>query len=50
MPTPQVKGRGEGMMLAFLSVLGVWITRPWSVAIRRHGTMCRRGRVQHGAT
>ncbi len=32
MPTPQVKGRGEGMMLAFLSVLGVWITRPWRVS------------------
>ena len=31
MPTPQVKGRGEGMMLSFLSVLGVWITRPWRV-------------------
>ena len=32
MPTPQVKGRGEGMMLSFLSVLGVWITRPWRVS------------------
>ena len=32
MPTPQVKGRGEGMMLGFLSVLGVWITRPWRVS------------------
>jgi len=32
MPTPQVKGRGEGMMLGFLSVLGLWITRPWRVS------------------
>ena len=32
MPTPEVKGRGEGMMLAFLSVLGLWVTRPWRVS------------------
>jgi GT2 family glycosyltransferase len=32
MPTPQVKGRGEGMMLSFLSVFGVWLTRPWRVS------------------
>ncbi len=32
MPTPQVKGRGEGIVLAFFSVLGVWVTRPWRVS------------------
>jgi GT2 family glycosyltransferase len=32
MPTPEVKGRGEGMMLSFLSVFGVWLTRPWRVS------------------
>lgn len=32
MPTPQVKGRGEGMLLGFFSVLGMWITRPWRVS------------------
>jgi cellulose synthase/poly-beta-1,6-N-acetylglucosamine synthase-like glycosyltransferase len=32
MPTPEVKRRGEGMVLGFLSVLGVWITRPWRVS------------------
>jgi cellulose synthase/poly-beta-1,6-N-acetylglucosamine synthase-like glycosyltransferase len=32
MPTPEVRGHGEGMMLAFLSVLGMWITRPWRVS------------------
>ena len=32
MPTPQVKGRGEGMMLGFLSLLGVWLVRPWRVS------------------
>ena len=32
MPTPEVKGRGEGMMLGFLSVLGLWVTRPWRVS------------------
>lgn len=32
MPTPEVKGRGEGMVLAFLSVMGMWITRPWRVS------------------
>jgi GT2 family glycosyltransferase len=32
MPTPEVKGRGEGMMLSFLSVLGMWIMRPWRVS------------------
>jgi len=41
MPTPEVKGRGEGMVLAFLSVLGVWITRPWRVSdpLARHDVL-----------
>ncbi len=32
MPTPQVKGRGEGMVLSFFSVLGIWLARPWRVS------------------
>jgi hypothetical protein len=32
MPTPQVQGHGEGMMLGFLSLLGVWLVRPWRVS------------------
>lgn len=32
MPTPQVRSRGEGMMLGFLSLLGVWLVRPWRVS------------------
>ena len=32
MPTPQVKGRGEGILLSFFSVLGMWLTRPWRVS------------------
>lgn len=32
MPTPEVKGHGEGMMLGFLSLLGVWLVRPWRVS------------------
>lgn len=32
MPTPQVKGRGEGIVLAFFTVLGMWVTRPWRVS------------------
>lgn len=32
MPTPQVKSRGEGMVLGFLQVLGMWAARPWRVA------------------
>src|ERR1700761_8711136 len=32
MPTPEVKGRGEGMLLSFLSVWGMWIMRPWRVS------------------
>lgn len=35
MPTPQVKGRGEGMMLGFLSLLGIWLVRPWRVGDAR---------------
>jgi glycosyltransferase involved in cell wall biosynthesis len=30
-PTPLVKGRGEGIVLGFLQVLGLWVTRPWRV-------------------
>lgn len=29
LPTPTVKTRGEGMLLGFLQVLGLWATRPW---------------------
>jgi glycosyltransferase involved in cell wall biosynthesis len=32
LPTPEVKGRGEGLMLSFFGVLGMWITRPWRVS------------------
>jgi GT2 family glycosyltransferase len=32
LPTPQVKGRGEGIVLGFFSVLGMWVTRPWRVS------------------
>jgi len=32
MPTVLIQGRGEGMMLGFLQVLGMWIARPWSIA------------------
>jgi GT2 family glycosyltransferase len=32
MPTVQVKTRGEGMMLGFLQLLGMWRTRPWRIA------------------
>lgn len=31
MPTPQVKSRAEGMILGFLQVLGLWLSRPWRV-------------------
>lgn len=31
-PTPIVKGPGEGMMLGFLQVMGLWVTRPWLAA------------------
>ncbi|HEX5283540.1 MAG TPA: glycosyltransferase family 2 protein [Bryocella sp.] len=32
LPTPEVRGRGEGLMLSFFGVLGMWITRPWRVS------------------
>lgn len=32
LPTPEIKSPGEGMLLGFLQVLGLWITRPWRVA------------------
>lgn len=32
LPTPTVKAHGEGMLLGFLQVLGLWITRPWRAA------------------
>ena len=28
-PTPTIKTYGEGMLLGFLQVVGLWITRPW---------------------
>lgn len=31
LPTPKIKSHGEGMLLGFLQVLGLWITRPWRV-------------------
>ena len=31
-PTPLVRGRGEGIVLGFFQVLGVWAIRPWLVA------------------
>lgn len=32
LPTPIVETRGEGMLLGFLQVLGLWATRPWRAA------------------
>ncbi len=32
LPTPDVRGRGEGLVLSFFGVLGMWITRPWRVS------------------
>lgn len=29
LPTPTIKTFGEGMLLGFLQVLGLWATRPW---------------------
>ena len=29
LPTPTVKTHSEGMLLGFLQVLGLWVTRPW---------------------
>ena len=31
-PTPLLKTPGEGMMLGFLQVMGLWVTRPWRAA------------------
>jgi hypothetical protein len=31
MPTMQVKGRGEGMVLGFFQIFGLWASRPWKV-------------------
>lgn len=31
-PTPLIKTPGEGMMLGFLQVMGLWATRPWRAA------------------
>jgi len=28
-PTPQIKSAGEGMLLGYLGVMGLWATRPW---------------------
>lgn len=32
MPTVQVRSRGEGIVLGFLQVLGLWASRPWKIA------------------
>jgi GT2 family glycosyltransferase len=31
MPTVQIKSRGEGIILGFLQVLGLWVSRPWKI-------------------
>jgi GT2 family glycosyltransferase len=31
-PTPQIKTVGEGMLLGYLGVMGLWATRPWKAA------------------
>lgn len=31
-PTPQIKTAGEGMLLGYLGVMGLWATRPWKAA------------------
>jgi glycosyltransferase involved in cell wall biosynthesis len=31
MPTMQVRSRGEGIVLGFCQVLGLWVSRPWKV-------------------
>ena len=31
-PTPLVKARGEGILLGFFQVFGLWASRPWRVA------------------
>jgi len=32
LPTMQVRSRGEGIVLGFFQILGIWATRPWRVA------------------
>ena len=32
MPTMQVKGKGEGIVLGFFQILGMWASRPWRVS------------------
>lgn len=31
-PTPLIKTTGEGMLLGYLGVMGLWVTRPWKAA------------------
>jgi glycosyltransferase involved in cell wall biosynthesis len=31
-PTPIIQSPGEGMLLAYLGVMGLWVTRPWRAA------------------
>jgi cellulose synthase/poly-beta-1,6-N-acetylglucosamine synthase-like glycosyltransferase len=31
MPTVQVRSRGEGIVLGFLQIFGVWVSRPWKI-------------------
>lgn len=31
-PTPQIKSAGEGMLLGYLGVMGLWATRPWKAS------------------
>jgi hypothetical protein len=31
-PTPIIKTVGEGMLLGYLGVMGLWVTRPWKAA------------------
>jgi cellulose synthase/poly-beta-1,6-N-acetylglucosamine synthase-like glycosyltransferase len=31
MPTMQIRSRGEGIILGFFQVLGLWVSRPWKV-------------------
>jgi GT2 family glycosyltransferase len=35
MPTVLVKSRGEGMMLGFLQMFGLWAARPWKIADKK---------------
>lgn len=31
-PTPQIRTTGEGMLLGYLGVMGLWATRPWKAS------------------